>query len=109
MGGADWRDGGAGRYCAVGLAREAVSDGEGWEGRRGGASADRMALSGGAWARWGGAVRAVGEGVCVGEGCVWERWALCPSEAAGGVHLWEGRQWWRWGGGGAATGGVGGR
>ena len=29
MGGADWRDGGAGRYCAVGLAREAVSDGGG--------------------------------------------------------------------------------
>ena len=38
---------------------------------------------------WGGEW-AVGEGVCVGEGCVWERWALCPSEAAGGVHLWEG-------------------
>ena len=48
MGGADWRDGGAGRYCAVGLARRRFrTTGEGWEGRRGGVSAGEVALSGG--------------------------------------------------------------
>ena len=50
MGGADWRDGGAGRYCAVGLARRRFRTGEGWEGRRGGVSAGEVALSGGAGA-----------------------------------------------------------
>ena len=60
MGGADWRDGGAGRYCAVGLARRRFRTGEGWEGRRGGVSAGEVALSGGAgvigWRRRCGAV-----------------------------------------------------
>ena len=45
MGGADWRDGGAGRYCAVGLARRRFRTGEGWEGRRGGVGAGEVAPS----------------------------------------------------------------